>query len=114
MSTIKDVFAHALEGITAPRSKEEKEIEEIVTKLVTEKGLVAHPPWMLKAIELYQLSTVHHGKGLQLFQLFVLREGLVSIMLFLDAFKPRGKAVHTLKRSIVKLLAELEFSKFFL
>ena len=61
-SIVKDVFARATDRTTPTMSKEEEEIEAAFTKIVQEKGLVAHPPWVSKAVQLYQLSKVYHGK----------------------------------------------------
>ncbi len=61
-SVVKDVFGNISDRTTVTHSKEELEVENILTKNVQEKGLIAHPPWISKATQLYQLSKVYHGK----------------------------------------------------
>ena len=33
----------------------------MLLKVIKEKGLVSHPPWISKAIQMFQLSNVFHG-----------------------------------------------------
>eukprot|EP00794_Sanderia_malayensis_P000407 gene407-1042_t len=57
----KDVFGNIIDRGAVTFSKEEQAIESTLIKIVQEKGLVAHPPWILKAMQLYQLSKVFQG-----------------------------------------------------
>ena len=60
-SIVKDVFSQAIDRLNTPSNKEELEIEAMLNKVVTEKGLIAHQPWVSKAIQMFQLSSVFHG-----------------------------------------------------
>lgn len=60
-SIVKDVFPQMIDHAHVSGGKEEEEVEIILNKLIKEKGLIAYPSWISKAIQLYQLSTVFHG-----------------------------------------------------
>ena len=64
MAVAKDVFGSIFDrtAIPIPLSKKEGELENTLIKTVQEKGLIAHKPWIAKAVQLHQLSRVNHGK----------------------------------------------------
>lgn len=63
LSIAKDVFSSATDLTNITASKDEQEFEGMFTKLITEKGLVAHAPWVSNAMQLFQLSNVYHGNS---------------------------------------------------
>ena len=60
-SIVKDVFSHVLDRSITSSNKEELEIEAMLNKVITEKGLIGHQPWVSKTIQMFQLSSVFHG-----------------------------------------------------
>ena len=64
LPAVKDVFGYVADRAISSLNREEQEIEVILSRLVQDKGLLAQPRWIAKAIQLYQLSKVHHGNDL--------------------------------------------------
>ena len=67
-SILKDIFSGLPEpppiiGTISARSRG-FDIEAALESKAKEKGLVPHKPWLSKCNQLYNLSSVHHGKNL--------------------------------------------------
>ena len=57
LSLLKDLFP----DIPTPEKAEYPKVEKAVLKLVEERGLIAHPSWLLKVTQLYETIRVRHG-----------------------------------------------------
>jgi dynein heavy chain, axonemal len=57
LSMLADLFP----AISAPSKREYPTIESAVAKVVADKGLIYHPPWVSKVIQLYETIQVRHG-----------------------------------------------------